>query len=298
MASGLQHIAMSGTPIARNATGNTSTSATRIVGPSQGPMRPMAGNASNPYAITERNGIRTYELITLVPDVPGPQTNPAYLRSGKSSGKKRKKRATTSGLTGSGEDTGSDAEYVPTHAQTSASDSHNNKRKKRHTTQAEEVEYLRAKVAELQAEVDKAKHHDIMEIGIDNAKRHESSEVEVDGAKHHEYVEEHEADSVEIGQYVRVTNDCSDASQPGMNADVARTSLDKNLSRLNIEAKRTDVKANGAQVQNNKVHCSPNICLLADLLTHDRSVRLRRASLPLGTRRQFDLPKTILELTC
>ena len=298
MASGLQQIAMSGTPAARNTTANTSTSATRIVAPSQWPTRTMAGNASNPYAITERNGIRTYELITLVPDVPGPQTNPAYLRSGKSNGKKRKKRATTSGLTGSGEDTDSDAEYVPTHEQTPASDNHNNKRKKRHTTQAEEVEYLRAKVAELQAEVDKAKHHNIMETEIDNAKRQESPEVEVDGAKHHEYVEERETDSVDIGQYVRATNDCSDASQPGMNADVARISLDENLARLNIEAKRIHVKANGAQVPNNKVHCSRNICLLGDLLTLDRSVRLRRARVPLGTRRQFDLPETILELTC
>ena len=120
------------------------------------PPTSQTGGASNPYAVSERNGCRIYKLLTINPDKPGPQTNNARGFAVGKSTKKRKKRAKARRSTAADADTDSEDDYVPSNESSPSPD--NNKRRK-----TADVEDLRAKVAQMQADLNDAKRLEDME---------------------------------------------------------------------------------------------------------------------------------------
>ena len=121
-----------------NATPNTTTAAT------------ASNRPANPYAVTEKNGLRIYEEVILVPDKPGPQMNSAQRRGRKPN----KKRARSTPSRDDNDDLASGDEFVPSHRSTPAvrSAKKQKKRQERHERDAE-VEAIRAELAELRSMV-------------------------------------------------------------------------------------------------------------------------------------------------
>jgi hypothetical protein len=118
----------------------------------------QAARASNPFAMTEKNGIRILKQLTITPETPGPQINNALRFHVTNGGKKRKKRAKPRVSTAVDDDTDSDDEDVASEESTPDPDS--NKRRK-----AAEVENLRAKISKMQADLDQLKRFEDEEKG-------------------------------------------------------------------------------------------------------------------------------------
>lgn len=118
----------------------------------------QAARASNPFAMTEKNGIRILKQLTITPETPGPQINNALRFHVTNGGKKRKKRAKPRVSTAVDDDTDSDDEDVA--SEESTPDPDGNKRRK-----AAEVENLRAKISKMQADLDQLKRFEDEEKG-------------------------------------------------------------------------------------------------------------------------------------
>lgn len=118
----------------------------------------QAARASNPFAMTEKNGIRILKQLTITPETPGPQINTAPRYHVTNGGKKRKKGAKPRLSTAVDDDTDSDDGSVASEESTPDPDS--NKRRK-----AAEVEKLRAKVSKMQADLDQLKRFEDEEKG-------------------------------------------------------------------------------------------------------------------------------------
>ncbi|KAL8826540.1 MAG: hypothetical protein Q9191_003744 [Dirinaria sp. TL-2023a] len=128
------------------------------------PAKHLNLRTGNPYAISERNGIRVYQLITVNPDHPGPQTNNKaryYIKTG--STKKRARQGTI--RHSSIIDLDSDCDSQASHQGSEEAEQAPERAspmlpiKKRRT----DVEALRAMVVKMQAELEEAEHLEALE---------------------------------------------------------------------------------------------------------------------------------------
>lgn len=107
----------------------------------------QAARVSNPFNMSERNGIRFYKQLAVTPAKPGPQANVALRYQSTNPNKKRKQRAKVHGSNTFEEDIDPEDEYVASEEETP--DPESNKRRK-----AAEVEKLRSRVTEMQVDLD------------------------------------------------------------------------------------------------------------------------------------------------
>lgn len=116
-----------------------------------GSVTPARAKVLNPYAVTERNGIRFFRKVALNPDAPGPQINGAQKRGPHTY--KRKKRAASTYSTDAEGDTETEGEYMPSDESPPPLDHH--KAKKPRMT--EEVAELKAQLAAMREEMNQTK---------------------------------------------------------------------------------------------------------------------------------------------
>lgn len=118
----------------------------------------QAARASNPFATTEKNGIRILKQLTITPETPGPQINNA-LRYHVTNGDRKRKKGAKPRLSTAVDDV-TDSEDGSVASEESTPDPDSNKRRK-----AAEVEKLRAKVSKMQADLDQLKRFEDEEKG-------------------------------------------------------------------------------------------------------------------------------------